>query len=135
MMGFVILESLQGNAQLWSGNHELSGDVPMLSASSEWMCQQDEIDRAHKIAGGTGRTRELKRTGSQGIENTLNSELRRRRNARVMPSEGVQPVRIGGGDQWFTKARRHPFRAAIRIEEALVKMAEFDRIEAIDFGK
>ena len=44
-------------------------------------------------------------------------------------------MRIGGGDQRFAKTRRHPFRAAIRVEEALVKMAELDRIEAIDFGK
>ena len=114
---------------------ELSGDVPMLSPAPEWMCQQDEIDRAHQIAQAAGRTRQPKRAGAQGIEDTLDSELRRSRNARVMPSEGVQPVRIGGGDQWFAKARRHPFRAAIRIEKALVKVAQLNRIEAIDFGK
>jgi len=52
-----------------------------------------------------------------------------------MSSERVQSMRIGCGNQRFAKARRHSFRAAIRIEEALVKMAELDRIEAIDFGK
>ena len=52
-----------------------------------------------------------------------------------MPSERVQPVRIGCGDQWFAKTPRHFFRATIRIEKALVKMTELDRIEAIDFGK
>ena len=75
------------------------------------------------------------RAGAQGSEDTLDSELRRSGNTRVMPSERVQPMRIGGGDQWFAKARRHPFRAAIRIEKALVKVAVLDRIEAIDFGK
>ena len=75
------------------------------------------------------------RAGAQGSEDTLDSELRRSRNTRVMPSERVQPMRVGGGDQWFAKARRHPFRAAIRIEKALVKVAELNRIEAIEFGK
>ena len=44
-------------------------------------------------------------------------------------------MRIGCGNQRFAKTRRHSFRAAIRVEEALVKMAELDRVEAIDFGK
>jgi hypothetical protein len=51
-----------------------------------------------------------------------------------MPSERMQPMRIGCGDQRFAKTRRHPFRTAIRIEEPFVKMAKLNRIEAIDFG-
>jgi hypothetical protein len=51
-----------------------------------------------------------------------------------MPPERVQPMRIGCGDQWFAKARRHLFCTSIRIEEAVMKMAELNRIKAIDFG-
>ena len=52
-----------------------------------------------------------------------------------MAAKSVEPMRVGGGDQWFAKARRHSFRAAIRIEQAYVKMAELDRVEAIYFSK
>ena len=50
----------------------------------------------------------------------------------MMP-ERMQPVCIGGGDQWFPKAQRDFFRTPIRIKKSLVKMAELDCIEAIDF--
>ena len=48
-----------------------------------------------------------------------------------MPAKGVQPMRVGRGDQWFAKTRRHSFGTAIRIKEADVKMAELDGVEAI----
>ena len=51
-----------------------------------------------------------------------------------MPSKGVQPMRVRSGDQRFAKPGRHSFCAAVRIEEANVKMTEFDGVETIDFG-
>ena len=50
-----------------------------------------------------------------------------------MPAKRVQPVRIGSGDQWLAKSQRNFCRSAIRIEEPRVKMADFNRIKAIDF--
>jgi hypothetical protein len=52
-----------------------------------------------------------------------------------MASESVEPMRVGRRDQWLPKAGRYSYRAAIRIEEAHVKMAKFDGIEAIYFSK
>ena len=52
-----------------------------------------------------------------------------------MAPKSMEPMRIGGGDQWFAKTRRHPFRAAIRIKEAYVKVAELDCVKAIYFSK
>jgi len=46
-------------------------------------------------------------------------------------AEGMQPMRVGRGDQWFPKTRRHSFRTAIRIKEAYVKMAKLDVVETI----
>ena len=48
-----------------------------------------------------------------------------------MAPKSVEPMRIGGGDQWFAKTRRHSFRTAIRIKETYVKMAELDGVETI----
>jgi len=50
-----------------------------------------------------------------------------------MVTKRVQPMSIGRGDQWLAKTRRHLFRATIWIQEAFVKMANFNRVEAIDF--
>jgi hypothetical protein len=44
-------------------------------------------------------------------------------------------VRIGSRDQWLAKARSHFCGPAIRVQKAFVKMAELDRVEAIDFVK
>jgi hypothetical protein len=52
-----------------------------------------------------------------------------------MAPECVELMRVGRGDQWFPKTGRYSFRAAIRIEEAHVKMAELDGVEAIYFFK
>ena len=52
-----------------------------------------------------------------------------------MVSESVQPVRIGSGDQRFPKPGRYFFRAAVQVEEALMKMAELYRVKAIHFCK
>ena len=52
-----------------------------------------------------------------------------------MTPKSVEPMRVGGGDQWFAKTRRHSFRTAIGIKEAYVKMAELDCIEAIYLSK
>jgi hypothetical protein len=50
-----------------------------------------------------------------------------------MPAKRVQSVRIGRRDQWLAKSQRNFGRSAIRIEESLVKMANFNRVKAIDF--
>ena len=50
-----------------------------------------------------------------------------------MTAESIQPVRIGSGDQGLAKSRRHLFRPPIRIQETLVKMADLDCVETIDF--
>ena len=52
-----------------------------------------------------------------------------------MAPKSAEPMRVGGGDQWFAKTRRHSFRAAIWIEETYVKMTELDRVEAVYFSK
>jgi hypothetical protein len=52
-----------------------------------------------------------------------------------MAPKRMQPMRVGRGDQWLVKARRHSFRAAIRIKQANVKMAKLDRVKAIYFSK
>ena len=97
------------------------------------MCKEDEIDRAHKIDKGAGRTGQMKLPASQSSQDMFDSKLGRRGDTRVMAPEGVQPVRVGSSDQRLAKERRHFFCAPIWIEEPLVKMAELDRVEAIDF--
>ena len=52
-----------------------------------------------------------------------------------MPTECMQPVRVGSGDQWLAKSRRNFCRAAIRIQETFMKMANFNRVETIYFFK
>src|SRR5437588_5439183 len=57
------------------------------------------------------------------------------RNARVMTPESVQLVGVGSRDQWFAKLGGHCRSAPIWIEQSLVKMAELDRVKAIDLFK
>ena len=71
------------------------------------------MDGAYKIVKTARRTDQTKRTGSQSSEDIFDRELRRHRDACVMASESVQPVRIGSGNQRFAKTRRHFFRAAV----------------------
>ena len=52
-----------------------------------------------------------------------------------MPPERMQPVRVGSRDQRLAKSRRNFCRAAIRIQETLVKVAKFNRVETIYFFK
>ncbi len=52
-----------------------------------------------------------------------------------MPPEGMQPVRVGSRNQRLAKLRCNFRRAAIRIQETLVKMAKFNRVETIYFFK
>jgi len=52
-----------------------------------------------------------------------------------MPPEGMQPVRVGSRNQRLAKLRCNFRRAAIRIQETLVKMAKFNRVETIYFSK
>lgn len=99
------------------------------------MCEKDEIHRAYKIDKTARRTREPRRARSQRSENAFNCKLTWNLNAGVMTAERVQLVRIGRGDQWFPEPPRHSFRAPVRIEQAFVKMAELNGVEAIDFRK
>jgi hypothetical protein len=52
-----------------------------------------------------------------------------------MPPKGVQPMRVGSGNQWFAKPGCHSSCAAIWIEQADMKMTELNGVETIDFGK
>ena len=52
-----------------------------------------------------------------------------------MAPKSVEPMCIGGRNQWFAKTRRHSFRTAIWIEETYMKMTELDRVEAIYLSK
>ena len=97
------------------------------------MCKEDEIDRAHKIDKGAGRTGQMQLPASQSSKDMFDSKLGGRGDTRVMAPEGVQPMRVGSSDQRLAKERRYFFCAPIWIEEPLVKMAEFDRVKAIDF--
>src|SRR5262249_1010055 len=49
-----------------------------------------------------------------------------------MPAEGMQPMRIRSGDQWFAKPGCDSSCPAIRIERANVKMTELNRVKTID---
>ncbi len=53
--GFRHLESF--HLALSPSNHKLSACKKTLSASPKWMCQQNEIDRVHKIDKAARRTR------------------------------------------------------------------------------
>jgi hypothetical protein len=98
------------------------------------MREEDKVNRAHKIDETAGRTREAQRAIAQGRENLFDRKLRRQGDTSVMPSKGVQPMRVRSGNQRLSKPRCYSFCAAIRIEEANVKMTEFDGVETIDFG-
>src|SRR5713226_3310343 len=50
-----------------------------------------------------------------------------------MTAESIQSVRIGSGDQGLAMSRCYLFRPAIRVQETLVKMADLDRVETVDF--
>ena len=49
-----------------------------------------------------------------------------------MRAEGLQAMRIGSREERPAMGGRDFARAAVQVEPALVKMADFDRIEAID---
>ena len=49
-----------------------------------------------------------------------------------MRPKSMEPVRIGGRNQWFLEARRDLHCASIRIEKTTPKMTKLDCIEAID---
>src|SRR6202022_1504936 len=49
-----------------------------------------------------------------------------------MTAESVQLVRVGSRDQRFAESGRHFRRAPIWVEHSFVKMAELDRVKAID---
>src|ERR1044072_9852523 len=99
------------------------------------MRKENKIDCVEKIGETAWGTRSALRDTEQGCENMLDCQRRGHGDAGIMAPKGVEPMRIRGGDQWFAKTRRHPFRAAIRIKEAYVKMAELDCVEAIYFSK
>src|SRR5438309_11501004 len=52
-----------------------------------------------------------------------------------MTPESVQLVRVGSRDQRFAKLGGHFRSAPIWVEQSLVKMAELDRVKAIDLFK
>ena len=49
-----------------------------------------------------------------------------------MISKGVQPMGVGGGEKWFAIFPRNLASPAVEIKPSLVKMTDFDRVEAID---
>jgi hypothetical protein len=50
-----------------------------------------------------------------------------------MIAERMQLVCVGSSDQWFAELPRHFFSAPVRIKQSLVKMAELDGVETINF--
>ena len=66
-------------------------------------------------------------------QNRFDCHLGWARYAGVMSAESVEAMRIGGGEERFAVRDRDGSRPAIEIEPALVKMADLDRIEAINF--
>ena len=75
----------------------------------------------------------MQRAAAQPGKYVLDGKGRRHWHARVMPTKRVQPMRVGGGNQWFAKPGCYSSRPAIRIEQANVKMTELDRVKTIDF--
>jgi hypothetical protein len=66
-------------------------------------------------------------------QNRLDRHPGRARYAGVMSAESLETMRIGGGKERFAVRGRDGSRPAIEIEPTLVKMADLDRIEAINF--
>src|SRR6202011_986080 len=62
----------------------------------------------------------------------LDGQRRWARNACVITAESVQLVGVGSRDQRFVKLRGYFCRAPILVEQSFVKMAELDRVKAID---
>src|SRR5206468_6590609 len=89
-------------------------------------------DRAHKISQARRRTCQAQRAAAQSRKNILDRERRGHWHARVMPAKGMQPMRIGSGNQRFAKASCHFFRTAIWIEQPNMKMAVLNRVKTID---
>src|SRR5262249_21031644 len=103
-----------------------------MTANSQRMSEEKEVDHTGKIDNGSRRTHHLTRSIPQGSENIVGCQLARARNARVVPAKGVQLVRIGSRDQRFAKLRGHFRGPAVQIERRFMKMTELDRVEAIN---
>jgi hypothetical protein len=97
------------------------------------MREENEIDRADEIAGAARGTGQAHRTASQGCENMFDGQCRRDRDTGIVPSESMEPVRVGRCDQRFVKTRCQFHRAAVRIKQTHVEMAELDGVETIYF--
>ena len=52
-----------------------------------------------------------------------------------MKAESVKPMSVGRGDERFPESSSDSRGGAVRIEKTFMKMAQLDRVEAIDFGK
>ena len=80
------------------------------------MREENKIDGAHEIDETASRTRQAQRATAQSCKNTVKREGRRHWHTRVMPAEGVQPMRVGSGNHWFAKPGGHSLCAAIWIK-------------------
>ena len=97
------------------------------------MREENEIDRAGKIDNRAGWACQPERAAPQTGEHIFRRQLELRRHTRIMAAESMQPMRVRCCDQRFAKFRRDRGRAAVRVQEAFVKMTKLDRVEAIDF--
>jgi hypothetical protein len=104
-----------------------------LSSYAERMSKKNKINRADKIDKTTRRTRYSEWARAQRGQNVFDRKRGWNLDARVMLTERMQLMCVGSGDQWFAELPRGFFCAPVWVKKTLVKMAEFDGIEAIDF--
>jgi hypothetical protein len=97
------------------------------------MREENKIDRAYEISETARGARQAHRTASQGCEDMFDGQRRRDLNTGIVPSESMEPMRVGRCDQRFAKARCQFHRSAIRIKQTHVEMAELDGVETIYF--
>ena len=101
-------------------------------SQSKRMREENKVNSADKIDNRRRRTDQTKWTAAQTGQNILDSQLHRRRHARVMATKGMQLMRVRCGDERLIEFFRHPCGPPVRIKRTLVEMAKLDRIEAID---
>ena len=69
---------------------------------------------------------------AEGAENRFYGALGRAGDAGVMPAKGLEAMRVGGCEERHLMSLGKVPCAAIEIEEALVEMADLDRVKAVD---
>ena len=113
--------------------HLLSILYPLFSLhASPRVRDEDKIDGADQIDETARWIRQPEWTPAQSLDHTLDRQLRRTRDAGVVRPEGMELMRVRGGDERLPKALRHFDRAPVGINEPRPKMAKLDGIETID---